>query len=251
MLIDTHCHLNFEELENRLPQVLRDAKANDVLSMIIIGIDPKSTEKAIKLANKHNLYASVGIHPSNVDHFEIEDIIKYVYNERVVAIGETGIDLYWRQDNLERQKEMFIKHIELAIRFDLPLVIHMRDSFDEIYDILKQYKGQVRGVMHCFTLGIEEAKKLIDLGFYLGIGGVITYKNAKELRAAVKSVPLTKILLETDAPYLAPAPFRGKRNEPAYMKWVAIELADLLGLSYQEVSDVTTNNAKELFKLGE
>jgi TatD DNase family protein len=146
---------------------------------------------------------------------------------------------------------MFRKHIELAIKKNLPLIIHVRNSFEETYEILKEYKGRVSGVFHCFTLGLEEARKIIDLGFYLGLGGVLTFKNAKELQEAVKHVPRDKIIIETDAPYLAPDPHRGKRNEPAYVKYVAIKLAELLNLSYEEVAKITTQNAEKLFKLGE
>lgn len=249
MIIDTHCHLNFEEFDNRLDEVINNAFENDVLDMIIIGIDDLSNQKAIKIANKYNLNVSIGLHPSNLDKGQMSDVYKYLDNERVVAIGETGIDLYWRQDNFEKQKEIFIKHIELAIEKQLPLIIHMRNSFNEIYEILKPYQGLVEGVFHCFTLGEDEAKKIIDLGFYIGIGGVVTFKNAIELQQAVKMIPVDKILLETDSPYLAPMPFRGKRNEPSYTKFVAIKVAELLNLSYQEIATITTNNAKNLFKL--
>jgi len=146
---------------------------------------------------------------------------------------------------------MFRKHIELAIKKNLPLIIHVRNSFNETYEILREYKGKVSGVFHCFTLGLEEARKIIDLGFYLGLGGVLTFKNAQELQEAVKRVPIDKLILETDAPYLAPDPHRGKRNEPAYVKFVAIKLAQLLNSTYDEVAKITTNNAKRLFKLGD
>lgn len=251
MLIDTHCHLYFKDLINRLDEVLENARTNDVLKMIIVGINGASNKIAIDLAKEHNLYASIGIHPSDVDDADFNEVLLYKNENRVVAIGETGIDLYWRQDNLERQEEMFIKHIELAIELDLPLIIHMRDSFENIYNILVHYKGRVRGVFHCFTLGVEEAKKIIDLGFYLGIGGVLTFKNAKELQEAVTKVPVDKLILETDAPYLAPHPFRGKINEPAYTKYVAIKLGELLNLSYEEIKKITTNNTKRLFRLGD
>ena len=251
MLIDTHTHIYFKDIIYRLEEVLKNAKENDVLSMIIVGINGASNKLAIELANKHSLYASVGIHPSDVDGSDFNEVLLYAKENRVVAIGETGIDLYWRQDNLELQQAIFIKHIELAIELNLPLIIHMRNSFEEIYDILVQYKGRVTGVFHCFTLGINEANKIIDLGFYLGIGGVLTFKNAKDLQDAVKKVPKDRLILETDSPYLAPTPFRGKINEPAYTKYVAIKLADLLNVSYEEIKTVTTNNTKRLFKIGD
>lgn len=251
MLIDTHCHLYFKDLIDRLDEVLENARESDVLKMIIVGISGDSNQRAIQLAKEYNLYASIGIHPSDVDNADFNEVLLYKDEPRVVAIGETGIDLYWRQDNLDRQEEMFIKHIELAIELDLPLIIHMRDSFENIYDILVKYKGRVRGVFHCFTLGLEEAMKIINLGFYLGIGGVLTFKNAKELQEAVTKVPVDRLILETDAPYLAPHPFRGKINEPAYTKCVAIKLAQLLNVSYEEIQKITTNNTKRLFRLGD
>lgn len=251
MLIDTHCHLYFKDLIDRLDEVLENARENDVLKMIIVGINGASNQRAIQLAKEYNLYASIGIHPSDVDNADFNEVLLYKDEPRVVAIGETGIDLYWRQDNLDRQEKMFVKHIELAIELDLPLIIHMRDSFEKIYDILVKYKGRVRGVFHCFTLGLEEAMKIIDLGFYLGIGGVLTFKNAKELQEAVTKVPVDRLILETDAPYLAPHPFRGKINEPAYTKYVAIKLAQILNVSYEEIQKITTNNTKRLFRLGD
>lgn len=251
MLIDTHCHLNFEDFENRLDSIVKRAKENDVFNMVIIGIDGVSNKKAIDLANHYNFVASVGIHPSNVDDHSFDEVLKYVDNDKVVAIGETGIDLYWRTDNLERQIAMFRLHIELAIQKKLPLIIHMRNSFDEIYRVLQEYEGQVEGVFHCFNLSNIEATKIIDLGFYLGIGGVLTYKNAQDLQRAVTLVPRDKLILETDSPYLPPTPHRGKQNEPSYMKYVAEKLADLLEISYEEVKIITTANVEKLFKIGD
>ncbi|HPX72021.1 MAG TPA: TatD family hydrolase [Acholeplasmataceae bacterium] len=253
MLIDTHVHLNIDEFKDRLDEVVKSARDNDVLSMVVVGIGGRTNERAIEIAKKYNLLASVGVHPSNAATHSFIDVLKYVEHEKVVAIGETGLDLYWpeNQKTLPEQVVMFRKHIELAIKKKLPLIIHVRNSFNETYEILKEYQGKVSGVFHCFTLGLEEARKIIDLGFYLGLGGVLTFKNAKELQEAVKRVPIDKLILETDAPYLAPDPHRGKRNEPAYVKFVAIKLAQLLNLTYDEVAKITTNNAKRLFKLGD
>ena len=253
MLIDTHVHLNIDEFKDRLDEVVKSARDNDVLSMVVVGIGGRTNERAIEIAKKYNLLASVGVHPSNAATHSFSDVLKDVDHEKVVAIGETGLDLYWpeNQKTLPEQVVMFRKHIELAIKKNLPLIIHVRNSFNETYEILREYKGKVSGVFHCFTLGLEEARKIIDLGFYLGLGGVLTFKNAKELQEAVKRVPIDKLILETDAPYLAPDPHRGKRNEPAYVKFVAIKLAQLLNLTYDEVAKITTNNAKRLFKLGE
>lgn len=253
MLIDTHCHLNIDEFEGRLDEVIKNARDNDVFNMVIVGIGGKTNLEAIEIARKYNLVASVGVHPSNATEFSFNDVIKYVDDDKVVAIGETGLDLYWpeNQKTINEQIKMFEKHIKLAIKKKLPLIIHVRNSFEETYKVLKKYKGKVTGVFHCFTLGKDEADKIIDLGFYVGLGGVLTFKNAKELQEAIKHIPKDKMILETDAPYLAPDPYRGKRNEPAYMKYVAIKLADLLDLSYKETAKITTANAIKLFKLGE
>lgn len=253
MLIDTHVHLNIDEFKDRLDEVVKSARDNDVLSMVVVGIGGRTNERAIEIAKKYNLLASVGVHPSNAATHSFSDVLKDVDHEKVVAIGETGLDLYWpeNQKTLPEQVVMFRKHIELAIKKNLPLIIHVRNSFNETYEILREYKGKVSGVFHCFTLGLEEARKIIDLGFYLGLGGVLTFKNAQELQEAVKRVPIDKLILETDAPYLAPGPHRGKRNEPAYVKFVAIKLAQLLNSTYDEVAKITTNNAKRLFKLGD
>ncbi|MGI6771772.1 MAG: TatD family hydrolase [Acholeplasmataceae bacterium] len=253
MLIDTHVHLNIDEFKDRLDEVVKSARDNDVLSMVVVGIGGRTNERAIEIAKKYNLLASVGVHPSNAATHSFSDVLKDVDHEKVVAIGETGLDLYWpeNQKTLPEQVVMFRKHIELAIKKNLPLIIHVRNSFNETYEILREYKGKVSGVFHCFTLGLEEARKIIDLGFYLGLGGVLTFKNAQELQEAVKRVPIDKLILETDAPYLAPDPHRGKRNEPAYVKFVAIKLAQLLNSTYDEVAKITTNNAKRLFKLGD
>lgn len=251
MLIDTHVHLNIDEFKDRVDEVVKTAKDNDVFNMVIIGIDYMTNLRAIELAEKYNFYASVGVHPSNVLSGSFDQVKQLVKHERVVAIGETGIDLYWRQDTLDEQVRVFKDHIELAIKVNLPIVIHMRNSFNEIYEVLKPYKGQVRGVFHSFTLGVEEAKKIIDLGFYIGVNGVLTFNNAKDLQEAVKVIPYDKIIVETDAPYLTPAPHRGKRNEPGYMKFTAIKLAELLNISYEEVARITTANAEKLFKIGE
>jgi len=252
MMIDTHCHLNIEEFKNDYEQVISDAKLEGVNQMIVIGIDPVSNLKAIQIANSfQNIYATVGIHPGVVDDYDISSIENLLKEPKVIAIGEIGIDLYWRQDNLEKQKEIFIKQIELAIKFNLPIIIHTRNSFSKAYDCVKPYKGKVKGVFHCFSSTLEDAKKAIDLGFYVGIDGPVTFKNAKDIKEIATHIPLEKILIETDSPYLSPHPFRGKRNEPKRLKYIAQAIADLKGIDISLVIQQTTKNAKSLFKLGE
>lgn len=251
MIIDTHCHLSDKAYQDNISEVIKRAKNMGVVQMIVIGTNSKDNKMAVEIAEKYNLYAAVGVHPSDADTEKVEDIIKYLNHPRVVAIGECGIDLYWRQDNLEKQIEVFKDQIELAIKYDLPLVIHNRESIDEIIKVLKPYKGKVRGVFHCFTYGKKQAEAILDLGFHLGLGGVLTFKNAKELQETAKDLPLDKLILETDSPYLTPTPHRGKTNEPGYTKYVCEKLADLRNEEFGTIADATTKNAIKLFKLGE
>lgn len=249
MLIDTHCHLNAEEFRQNLDYYVNSSFENDVKQIVVIGTNQNDNQEALNIAEKYNLYATVGVHPSEVSTSTVKKIIPLLNHNRVVGIGECGIDLYWQKDNLELQKKVFQEQIELAIEYNLPLVIHTRDSFYEIIEVLEPYKGRVMGVFHCFTLGIKEALIAIDYGFYLGIGGVLTFKKSLELQEVIKKLGLENLVLETDAPYLAPTPKRGKQNEPAYLKYTALFLADLLNISYQEVAETTTRNAKKLFKI--
>jgi TatD DNase family protein len=251
-MIDTHCHLNIEEFELDYKKVIEDAKAEGVKEMIVIGIDPISNQKAIELTRAFDdIYATVGIHPGVVDDHGIESIEALLKHKKVVALGEIGLDLYWRQDNIEKQKEIFIKQIELAIKYDMPIVIHTRSSFSEAYECVRPYKGKITGVFHCFSSTLEDAQKAIDLGFYVGIDGPVTFKNAKDIKDIAKHIPLDKILIETDSPYLSPHPFRGKRNEPKRLTYIAQAIAELKGISKEEVERVTTLNAHKLFNLGE
>ncbi|MDY0210446.1 MAG: TatD family hydrolase [Acholeplasma sp.] len=252
MIIDTHCHLNSEEFSDILEQTLTNAKQSDVLRMIVIGMYKDANLKAVSLSKQYEeLYATVGIHPSYVEEtYDEQALIELTKNKKVVAIGEIGIDLYWVKDNLEKQIEYFEKQIELSIRLNLPVVIHMRNSAQEIYDTLRKYP-LARGVMHCFSEDISWANKFLDLGFYIGIGGPVTYKKNHSLKQVAREIPLDRLLIETDSPYLAPTPFRGRQNEPAYTKYVAEEIALLRGMDVLSIGEITTENAKRLFKLEE
>lgn len=251
MIVDTHAHLNTEEYQNDMNDVLKRARINHVNQIIVIGMDETSNELAIRLAEKHEmLYATVGVHPGYVDNQTTDHLEALLTHKKVVAVGECGIDLHWRQDNYDLQKSIFLEQIELAKRFKLPLVIHTRSSFDEAYQCLLPSKGKVTGVFHCFSSNLEDAKRAIELGFYIGIDGPITFKKAEELVRIVEQIDLKHILVETDSPYLAPLPFRGKRNEPAYTKYVVEKIAQIKNISVEEVMKQTTENAKVLFKLG-
>jgi len=251
LIVDTHAHLNMEDYDKDIEAVLGRAQKNEVLKVMVIGMDEPSNHRALELAARYDmLYATVGVHPGYVDEGTTEHLESLIHQGKVVAIGECGLDLYWRQDNLELQKKVFIEQIELAVKHNLPLVIHTRSSFEETYQCLLPYRGKVTGVFHCFSSNLNDAKRAIDLGFYIGIDGPITFKKALELTEIVTYIDLKHILVETDSPYLAPMPYRGKRNEPGYTKYVVEKIAEIKGMTPEAVMNQTTRNAHELFKLG-
>ncbi len=255
-MIDTHVHLNFEDYIDDLENVILDAEKAGVSHMIVIGIDEGSSRLAIELSKQYPaLYASVGVHPSESENmFEmqatstrfIEEMLK---EDKVVAIGECGIDLYHEDYNLEYQQRVFKNQIELAKTYQKPLIIHSRSGVRECIDLLKPYQGQVKGVFHCFNGSKEEANEILELGFYIGVNGPITFKNAKDAKDVAIHVPIEKILIETDGPYLSPEPYRGRRNQPANVKYILKTLAQLKNMSETDVDLVTTQNAKTLFLL--
>jgi TatD DNase family protein len=255
-MIDTHIHLNFEDYIDDLEIVILDAEKAGVTHMIVVGIDEGSSKLAIELSKQYpNLYASVGVHPSESENmFEMQatstDFIEAMLQEdKVVAIGECGIDLFHEDFHLDYQKEVFIHQIELAKKYQKPLIIHSRSGVRECIDILKPYQGQVTGVFHCFNGTLEEADEILSLGFYIGVDGPITFKNAKDAKAIAIHVPIEKLLIETDGPYLSPEPYRGRRNQPANVKYILKALAQLKNMSESDVEDITTLNAKTLFLL--
>lgn len=253
MIIDTHAHLNTEDFDHDIESVCARANEQGVTKIIVIGMDSASNLKAIKLQKTYPMiYAAVGIHPGYVntdqDVLHLETLIK---DHDVVAIGECGLDFYWQDDNKELQKHIFHQQILLAIKYNLPLIIHTRKSFDEAYQMLLPYKGQVKGVFHCFSSHLEDARKAIDLGFMIGIDGPITYKNNQILKEIVEQIDLKHILVETDSPYLTPMPYRGKRNEPGHTRLVVEKIAHIKNMSVNEVAWVTTSNAYTLFNIKE
>jgi len=250
-IVDTHTHLNTKEFHHDLKDVIVRAHHHDVSDIIVIGMDEEHNQRALNIAESYDhIYATVGVHPGYVEDATVDHIIPLLKHPKVVAIGECGIDLYWTKDNLDLQKKVFIEQIRLAVEFKLPLVIHTRNSFDEAYECLLPYKGKVKGVFHCFSSHLEDAIKAIDLGFMIGIDGPITYKNAQDITRIVETIDLSHVLVETDSPYLSPIPYRGKRNEPAYTKEVVKKIAEIKGLSVEEVAKQTTENAYRLFQLG-
>ncbi len=250
MIIDTHAHLNISQFDHDIEDVIARAKELGVTKIIVIGMDDYHNKKAIELADKYpSVYAAVGVHPVDIDKAIVADVIPYLSHPKVVSIGEIGIDLYWKKDNLDTQKQVFKDQIELAIKYDLPVVVHTRESFNEAYEVVKPYQGRIRGVFHAFSSGLEDAYKAIDLGFYIGLGGVVTFPKANMTHELAKNIPLEHILVETDSPFLTPVPYRGKRNEPGYTKYVVDEIAKIKQIDPKVVAETTSNNAIRLFKL--
>lgn len=247
-MIDTHAHINIKPLINDPLTIIKNAKELNVNKIICIGINKKTNLVAVNLAKQyHEVYATVGYHPSEVaETLDLKLLEEQLALEKVVALGEIGIDLYWTKNNLERQKEVFIKQIDLAIKLKMPVIIHSRNSADVIYELIKDKKG-LTGVMHCYSEHEELLEKFIKLGFYIGVGGIVTFKNALLVKEIAKRIPLNRLLIETDSPYLAPVPFRGKTNEPKNVSYVLKELSLLLKIEEEELIKITTNNAKNLF----
>ncbi|MBP9743169.1 MAG: TatD family hydrolase [Burkholderiales bacterium] len=254
MLIDSHCHLNFSELYDNLDECLSQMQQSGVDYALCVGTRPDNLERIVQLANDHsNLFASVGIHPDErLDNFVLtqEFLLKYTTNAKVIAIGETGLDYFRIKDeDMTWQRERFILHIETAKEVDLPLIIHTRESIVDTLAIMREYDAMKPGaVMHCFTENLENAKKCLDLGFYISISGIVTFKNALIVQEVAKYIPLDMLLIETDAPFLAPAPFRGKTNHPALIKHTAQYIADIKGIGIETLAHATSDNFFNLFK---
>lgn len=252
-LIDTHTHLYLPEFEPDRPEIIQRALQNGVEKFFLPAIDSRVIDKMFEMEATYpdQVHAMMGLHPCSVkDDFEeeLQLVNEWLSKRQFCAIGEIGIDLYWDKTTVDQQIKAFRTQIAWAKMFDLPIVIHSRESTELILDILKDEKAeQLRGIMHCFTGNVEQAEAAHSLGFYLGIGGVVTFKNAG-LDKVVSEIPLDWLVLETDAPYLAPVPFRGKRNESSYLKIVAEKVAELKSVDLLSVANVTTSNAKSIFE---
>ena len=251
MLIDSHCHLYLEEFNTDLEAVMQRAFNAGVQRFYLPAIDSGSTADMLRLEQAYPgiCISMAGLHPCSVkDNYKHElELVKQMLSQRkFAAIGEIGLDLFWDKSFLNEQYDAFNQQIELAISYQLPIVIHTRDAMKETIDVVKNYKGKVKGIFHCFGGSLEEADQVIELGFLMGIGGVVTYKNAG-LAAVIKEIDLKHIVLETDAPYLTPVPFRGKRNESSYLKYIQEKIAEIKNVSAEKVAAVTTANALEIF----
>ncbi len=252
MLVDSHCHLNFPELLANLPAIKQSMQDNEVGHALCISVTLPDFPQVLALAeNNDNFYASVGVHPDyeNIEEPSVEGLLALANHPKVVAIGETGLDYFRLTGDLEWQRTRFRTHIRAAIACGKPLVIHTRSAAEDTLRIMREENAQlVGGVMHCFTENLDVAMQAIALGFYISFSGIVTFKNAQSIKDVAKQVPLNRMLVETDSPYLAPIPYRGKTNQPSYVKHVAEEIAQLRGISFEEISAATTENFFRLFK---
>ncbi|TDM07216.1 TatD family hydrolase [Macrococcus lamae] len=254
MLIDTHVHLNADQYDDDLNEVIDRARAEGIDRMIVVGFDEKTIRRTMTLIDDYDfIYGVIGWHPVDAidftdEYYEwIKDLAKH---PKIVAIGEMGLDYHWDKSPKDVQKVVFKRQIALAKELKLPIVIHNREATQDVIDILKsENAAEVGGVMHSFSSSPEMCDEVLKLNFIISLGGPVTFKNAKQPKAVAAHVPLDKLIVETDAPYLTPHPYRGKRNEPAYVKLVAEQIADLRGISYEELAAATTANAERLFKL--
>ena len=249
-LVDSHSHLVLEAFNNDRDEVIQQALSNGITYIVQSCDNLDEIEKNLILTKKYkNLYSSVGIHPHEAKSWTSvskDTIIKFTKEEKVIAIGETGLDFYYNYSPKETQLSVFREQIKIAKEVDLPLIVHCRDAFSEAIEILKEEKP-ISGVFHCYTGDLNTAKEALRLGFYISWSGILTFKNANALKEVAKEIPLKNTLIETDCPFLTPVPYRGQRNEPKYVKYVAEELAKIHNVSIEEVGSVTSENAKKLF----
>lgn len=249
-LFDSHAHYNDEKFENEL-EIIEEIYNSGVTKLITAGYSLETTKKAIEIAHNYEfIYATAGISPNDIDDLKeehFEEIKSMAKDEKVVAIGEIGLDYYWNKENKEAQKDAFIKQIKIANEMNLPIVIHTREAVQDTLEILKQNK--TRGVFHCCPLNIELIKEGLKLGFYISFAGPVTFKNSKNANQVIEFVPLDKMLIETDSPYLSPEPLRGTRNDSRNVKYIAQKIAEVKGISIDEVARITYENAKKVFNI--
>lgn len=255
MLFDTHCHLHFEDFNKDREQVIQRAIQNEISSIITIGTDLESSKQAVSLAEKFvTVYAAVGIHPNDskdIDESVLNEIKKLAANEKVVAIGEIGLDYYRMNSTKEKQNSIFRSQIQMARKLDLPIIVHNREAHEDLDKILVEEKAtEVSGVLHAFSGDENFLNSILEHNFYISFTGTVTFKNANSIDL-IKNVPLENLLLETDSPFLTPVPFRGKRNEPSYLTYTAKKIAQIKNISLEELAEITTANAKNIFRIKE
>ena len=253
MIFDTHAHYDDEQFDADREALLSGMKAGGVGMIVDAAATVASWDKILELTEKYPfLYGSVGVHPDEVGDLNEENFARMselADRKKIVAIGEIGLDYYWDKEGHDLQKYWFIRQLELAGELDLPVLIHSREAAADTMEIMKEHAKGLSGVIHCYSYSKEMAQEYIKMGFYIGVGGVVTFKNAKKLKEVVENIPLTSIVLETDCPYMAPEPNRGKRNNSAYIRYVAEKIAELKGITYEEVVEQTEKNAREMYRL--
>ena len=254
MIIDSHCHLDYEPLINNIDQVLLNAKKKNITNLLTIGTSLESSKKVLEIVSKYpNVYGAIGIHPNsttgNLDKLDEIHMLKKK-NKKIIAFGETGLDYFYKRSDKKDQIIAFEKHVEFSISEKIPVIIHTRDADDDTISIVKKYYKKTNFLIHCFTGNLEFAKNLLNLNCLISFSGIITFKKSNDLRDIVKYVPLEKMLIETDSPYLSPDPFRGKSNEPANVKIVAETVASIKQISFEQVATSTTANFNNFFLYG-
>jgi len=251
MIIDSHCHLDYEPLISDINKIILNAKKNNVTNLLTIGTSLESSKRVLEIVEKYeNVYGAIGIHPNSTtnnlsDLNELVDIKKK--SKKIIAFGETGLDYFYKRSEKNDQIQSFEKHIEFAISEKVPVIIHTRDADEDTISIIKKYYNRTKFLIHCFTGSLEFAKNLLNLECLISFSGIVTFKNSNELRNVVKYVPLERMLIETDSPYLSPDPLRGKSNEPANVKIVGENIAKIKEISFEEVAKLTTENFKNFF----
>ena len=244
MYIDTHCHV-FSEYYDNIDEIINKCKNNGVSKIIISGCDIETNKEVLELVNKYDIiYGTIGFHPTELNDFKeeyFEFLEKNIMNEKIVGIGEIGLDYHYEDTDKNKQINVFTRQLEMAEKYNKPIVVHSRDSIQDTYNILSNYK--LKGSIHCFSGSVEMAKLFVKLGYKLGVGGIITYKNAKNIKEVVKNIDLSYILLETDSPYLSPEPYRGTKNDPSNIPIIAGAIADIRNVSKIDVARITTDNA--------
>lgn len=248
MFIDTHCHL-FNEYYNDVEEIINKCKQNNINKIIVSGVDMKSNMEVLELVNKYDIiYGSIGFHPTELGDFSYDDLIwleEHINDNKIVAIGEIGLDYHYDNTDKNKQYAILKRQLDIAQKYNKPIIFHSRDAIGDTYNILKEYK--LKGSIHCYSGSVEMAREFIKLGYMIGVGGVVTYKNSRVLKEVVKDTDLSYILLETDAPYLCPEPYRGQKNDSSYIPEIAKLIADLKDTSIDEVSRCTCESAQELF----
>ena len=255
MIFETHAHYDDEQFDLDREELLSSMPEQGVGTIVNVSATYESCERVVELVKRYSfMYAAVGIHPDEVGSLNEErfqQMKELCKQEKVVAVGEIGLDYYWDNESHDVQKEWFVRQLDLARELNLPVLIHSREAAADTMEIMKEHGQGLRGVILCYSYSKEQAKEYVKMGYYIGVGGVVTFKNARKLKETVEEIPLTSIVLETDCPYLAPVPFRGKRNNSSYIKYVAEEIAEIKGISYEAVVEQTEKNARDLYNLTE